>query len=109
MTLEDPSAPWPSIDPEGWARERDYRSRLLADVVEDFRREREASLAWLRALTEADWRRAYEHPKLGVLRAGDLLAAWAAHDLLHLRQLAGIRLALVEHAAEPFTTRYAMP
>jgi hypothetical protein len=108
-TLEDPSAPWPPIDPEGWARQRDYRSRRLADVLADFRREREASLAWLRTLEGAPWERAYEHPKLGSLRAGDLLAAWAAHDLLHLRQLAGIRLALVQAAAEPFSTRYAMP
>ena len=109
LTLEDSARPWPPIDPEGWARERDYRSRRLADVLADFRREREASLAWLRSLPQASLERAYEHPKLGTLRAGDLLAAWAAHDLLHLRQLAGARLALVQAAAEPFSTRYAMP
>ncbi|MCP4798050.1 MAG: DinB family protein, partial [Phycisphaeraceae bacterium] len=27
-------------------------------------------------------------PRSGSLRAGDLLAAWCAHDALHLRQLA---------------------
>ena len=109
MTLEDPTQPWPPIDPEGWARERNYAMRSLAPVLDDFRRERTASLAWLRSLSGADWQRAYEHKKLGTLRAGDLLAAWAAHDLLHLRQLANTRLALVQAAAEPFTTRYAMP
>jgi len=108
-TLEDPSRPWPSVDPEAWARERGYRARSLAEALADFRSERAASLAWLRTLEGADWSRAYEHPKLGALRAGDLLAGWAAHDLLHARQLAGIRLALVQAAAEPFSTRYAMP
>jgi hypothetical protein len=109
MTLEDPGQPWPPIDPQGWARDRDYRSRRLAEALDDFRREREASLVWLRSLGAVDWERAYAHPKLGRLQAGDLLAAWAAHDLLHLRQLASTRLALVQAAAEPFSTRYAMP
>ena len=108
-TLEDPARPWPPIDPEGWARERGYRARRLAEVLDDFRRERAASLTWLRSLGDAPWERPYEHPKLGTLRAGDLLAAWAAHDLLHLRQLTAVRLALVQAAAEPFSTRYAMP
>jgi hypothetical protein len=106
-TLEGPAAPWPPIDPEGWARERNYAARSLPPVLEGFRRERAASLAWLHSLSNADWQRAHEHPKLGPLRAGDLLAAWAAHDFLHLRQLANTRLALVQFAAEPFTTRYA--
>lgn len=106
-TLEDPAAPWTPIDPEGWARERGYAERDLAPVLADFRSERAESLAWLRSLRSVDWSRAHEHPKLGSLRAGDLLAAWAAHDLLHLRQIATTRLALVQVAAEPFTTRYA--
>ena len=106
-TLEDPSAPWPSSDPEGWARERNYAARSLAPVLADFQRERAASIAWLRSLHHADWQRTHVHPKLGPLRAGDLLAAWAAHDLLHLRQLATTRLAVLQAAAEPFATRYA--
>ena len=106
-TLEDPAAAWTPIDPEGWARERDYATRSLVPVLADFLRERAASIAWLRSLNEVEWQRAHEHPKLGPLRAGDLLAAWAAHDFLHLRQIATTRLTLVQAAAEPFTTRYA--
>jgi len=106
-TLEDPSAPWPSIDPEGWARERNYAARSLGPVLADFQRERAASIAWLRSLSDADWERTHQHPKIGPLRAGDLLAAWAAHDFLHLRQIANTRIALVQAAAEPFTTKYA--
>ena len=106
-TLEDPSAPWPSIDPEGWARERNYAARSLAPVLDDYLRERAASIAWLRSLSDADWERTHQHPKIGPLRAGDLLAAWAAHDFLHLRQIANTRVALVQAAAEPFSTKYA--
>jgi hypothetical protein len=51
----------------------------------------------------------HQHPGLGALRAGDLLAAWCAHDLLHLRQLANVRLALLEQDAAPYSLRYAAP
>ena len=69
--------------------------------------ERKASVEWLRSLAGVDWERTYQHPKIGPLRAGDLLAAWAAHDFLHLRQIASTRVALVQMAAGQFSTRYA--
>ena len=109
LTLEDPRREWPPIDPEGWARERRYNERALAGSLDGFRRERAASLAWLRGLGEPDWDRGHEHPALGVLRAGDLLASWAAHDLLHVRQLSNLRPELLSAAAAPYSTRYAMP
>lgn len=108
-TLEDPARAWPPIDPQSWALERDYQGRDLREQLTLFRTERTASLGWLRSLVAPDWSLAHEHPKLGALRAGDLLAAWATHDLLHLRQLAGLRLAWLEHVAPPFSTRYAQP
>ncbi len=110
-TLEDPAAAWAPIDPEGWARDRDYRGNDLAAVLSEWRAEREASLAWLQGLlaAETDWGTAHDHPHLGVLRAGDLLAAWAAHDQLHLRQVTNLRLAWIDAEAEPFHKRYAAP
>ena len=50
---------------------------------------------------------AYPHPQAGPLRAGDLLAAWQAHDLLHVRQLTRLHYRFLEQQAEPFTLRYA--
>lgn len=41
------------------------------------------------------------------MAAGDLLAAWVAHDLLHVRQLAKIHWACVRHRAEPYDVAYA--
>jgi hypothetical protein len=108
-TLDDPTRAWPPIDPERWARERGYRERDLSETLAALRGERLTSLDWLRGLETADWTRAYDHPQLGALRAGDLLAAWAAHDLLHLAQIARTRAAWLSAAAAPFSTRYAMP
>ena len=109
LTLEDPVLDWPPIDPEAWARERRYNERDLGPALEEHECERAASLAWLRSLRAPDWARAHVHAQLGPLAAGDLLAAWAAHDLLHLRQLVSRKLELLDAAAAPFSARYAKP
>ena len=101
-----PDAPWPPIDPQGWVTQRAYNQRDLAESVTDFLRERAASLAWLRDLTAADWDAAYPRP-WGVITAGDMLAAWAAHDLLHIRQLVELRWQLTVAAAAPYRVMYA--
>jgi hypothetical protein len=88
LTLRDPGAAWPPIDPEGWAVERRYNEGRLDEAVERFVAARRESVAWLRGLRGPAWSNAYEHPKLGPLRAGEVFTAWAAHDALHLRQIA---------------------
>ncbi len=109
LTFEDPAREWPPIDPEGWVRERRYNQRDLAESLAGFRQERAASLAWLRGLEEPDWDLGHEHPALGVLRAGDLMAAWTAHDYLHIRQISNLRIEYLGVKAAPYSTRYAMP
>ncbi|MFG0305262.1 MAG: DinB family protein [Phycisphaerales bacterium JB040] len=107
-TLENPSEAWPAIDPEGWALERDYRSRSLTGELSRFGIERANNLVWLRELNEeTDWDRAYEHPKLGRIRAGDLLSAWCAHDWLHLRQIARRMYQLTQRDSGGYSTSYA--
>jgi hypothetical protein len=87
-TLCDPAKPWPPIDPERWAVEGRYNERDLMDSVASLVAERGNTLQWLRWLRDPDWSRTHHHPKAGPLSAGTLLASWAAHDALHLRQLA---------------------
>ena len=53
-TLETPERAWAPTDPEGWARERGYQSRDLANMLTEFARERAASLAWLGSLGSVD-------------------------------------------------------
>lgn len=87
LTLHSPGAPWPPIDPPRWAVEGRYNERALSPALAVFLREREDSVRWLKGLAAPDWSRATEHPTAGPIRAGDLLAAWVAHDLIHVRQI----------------------
>jgi hypothetical protein len=107
LTLHRPADPWPKIDPVGWVTDRNYADREIGASVEAFLREREASLQWLRALPGPSWDQAHIHPVFGAMKAGDLLAAWVAHDFLHLRQLVRLHY---EHAlalSSPYSTGYA--
>lgn len=107
LTLEDPRAPWPRIDPQGWVRERKHQQRAPTELLAEFCEERRRSLLWLHDLRQPAWHHTHVHPELGELRAGDLLAAWAAHDVLHLRQLADTRLAFLRQVASPYSSAYA--
>lgn len=103
LTLQDPTLPWPPIDPGGWVTARDYASRELGAALADFLAERERSLAWLGGLAgpgveraadrlvDPAWDNAARHPAGFTLRAGDLMASWLAHDLLHMRQIVELR------------------
>jgi hypothetical protein len=90
-TLEDASRPWAPLDLTGVAEARGYNTRDLGETLAAFERERADSMAWLRGLEGAgkrvDWSIAYQHPKVGPVRAGELMVSWAAHDALHLRQI----------------------
>ena len=105
-TLEDPSRPWPGMDPEGWVTERRYQERDPAESLRRFVHERTKSLAWLRGLIGANWDAAYVHPR-GPLRAGDLLASWTAHDARHLQQIAKRLHGLAARDGEPYSVGYA--
>lgn len=106
-TLDDPQAPWDPIDPEGWVTERRYAERDLRASIDRFAREREASLTWLGELLEPDLKLAHVHPVAGSLRAGDLLAAWVAHDLFHVRQLVRLQYRYLSEAFPGFDPSYA--
>ncbi|MFN2179415.1 MAG: DinB family protein [Candidatus Promineifilaceae bacterium] len=106
ITLHKPDETWPGIDPAGWVTEHNYNEQVLAASLQAFQEEREASLAWLKRLEAPDWEASYEAP-WGTMRAGDLLASWVAHDLLHMRQLVELHWAYNEQKVLPYSTRYA--
>lgn len=85
LTLTDPAADWPPIDP--------------VERLEAFLAERRASLDWLRGLQNPNWDSRKTHPRLGSATAGEMLWAWVAHDHLHWQWLA-------THAP-PFSLEYA--
>jgi len=106
-TLAAPSAAWPPLILDGIAEKRRYNERDLTKTLDEFAQERSESVAWLRSLTNIDWRQAYVHPKAGPVTAGDLLSSWTAHDALHLRQIAKRIYGLASRDAGTHSTRYA--
>lgn len=107
LLLEDREREWPAIDPEGWAVQRNYQERNLGERVDRFVAARRESVAWLRVLKHPDWSATKVHPRFGSMRAGDLLGAWAAHDALHLRQMARRLHQMAHRDACPFEIGYA--
>jgi hypothetical protein len=107
LILHQPNRPWPPNDPAGWVIERQYNRRDLKVSLDNFLKERERSLAWLNDLTAPNWQNAYEHPSAGTISAGDMLAAWPAHDLLHLRQLVELQWAYQAQSVRPIALNYA--
>lgn len=107
LILHRPDDPWSGIDPEGWVKERRYNERDLAESLDNFLCARRESLAWLAGLDGPDWQTAYKAP-FGEITAGDMVASWLAHDLLHLRQLVELRWAYTTtRLLQPYNVRYA--
>jgi hypothetical protein len=108
LTIETPEADWPGNDPVGWAKQRDYNSADLGETAKKFAAERAESVRWLRGLGDGfDWSIAHRHPQHGAFAAGDLLASWAAHDALHLRQVAKRMHQLAGRDGGNFSIAYA--
>jgi hypothetical protein len=98
---------WPPIDPERVVRESAFNERALDELHSDFLHERARSLEWLSGLHDANWDASYHHEKMGDFSAASMLCAWAAHDLLHLRQMERILFQHLRAAAIPDRTDYA--
>ena len=97
---------WHPIDPAGWVSQRNYNQQNFAEMLEKFFTEREKSLKWLKELMNPDWEKTYPNP-YRTLSAGELFACWAAHDILHIRQLVELRRSRLENLTTPFDLDYA--
>jgi hypothetical protein len=84
-------------DPPQVARDRHDCERPVADVLDEFLRMREDSVALTSGLTAADLARGGHHPQVGYLTVNDLIHEWVHHDRNHFRQL----LANVQAAVYP--------
>lgn len=108
-TLASPEAPWPATDPEGWPAQHNYAQFQLSERLRTFSRLRHDTVHWLASLKAANWHSTHLHPRHGPLIAGELMVSWAAHDALHIRQIAKrlFQLAARDGALFGYTTRYA--
>ena len=106
LTLNHPGETWPPIHPDAWVTERTYNARPLERSLNEFLAERETSLVFLKTLTQANWDASHLSP-YGERKAGDLLVAWVAHDVLHIRQLVELRWARLQPLTHPYDIGYA--
>ena len=105
--LNRPNEALPPIDPAGWVTARNYNARDWATSLNAWLQERQQSLVWLHSLQDADWNIVRPAPWGGEMCAGDFLAAWLAHDYLHIRQINELHYAWHKEHAQPFDVRYA--
>ncbi len=106
LALYQPDEPWPGIDPEGWVTQHRYNEQNPGESLDGFLAAREASLLWLRGLSSPNWEAVLDAP-FGQITAGDIFASWAAHDLLHMRQLVELHWAYTRMKVDPYRTDYA--
>jgi hypothetical protein len=97
------------IDPERWAVERGYRDTDPRAALAALAERRAASVASLAAIAPDRLLGVVEHPAIGRLSGLDLLAAWVAHDRIHLAQLAATLARLWATRWAPLRSEYAGP
>ena len=83
-----------------------YDAADAAQAVRAFLDERAQSLIWLRGLGDVDWN-AQCQIRRGPISTGDVMAAWVAHDLLHMRQLVELHYAHLTRQLQPNSVIYA--
>ncbi len=109
LILHHPEQDWPPIDPENWVIEREYNKRDFLESLAKWVTERKKSVDWLNNLSQPEFTKSYDHPKLWEIRAGDMLAAWLAHDFLHMRQIVNLKLEYAIQKSQPYSIKYAAP
>jgi hypothetical protein len=107
--IVDGAGDFAPIDPELWPEERRYREASLPDVLETLRARRQASLDLLASISPKALEGSRPHKRLGRLSGQDILAAWVAHDRIHLCQLAGTLARIWAHRWAPLRAEYAGP
>ena len=100
LVLETPEKPLPPFNPEAWVTERRYSEKQYTTMLEAFITEREKSINWLRSLENPQWGNVNEHPDAGPRSAQLFLENWLGHDLLHMRQIIGVKFQYAEHLSE---------
>ena len=97
------------IAPERWAEERRYGEASLSEALAAFQALRRASLELLQSVAPEALGGSRPLGRFGSLSGRDLVAAWVAHDRLHLAQLAGTLARIWALRWAPLRTDYAGP
>jgi hypothetical protein len=96
-----------NVQPERWVTEKRYNEMDPGAVYMDFAAERADSCRWLETLGVADLDAPAKNEKWQGMRAGDFIAAWRVHDLLHLRQFSQAMAVILARRYEGWNVGYA--
>jgi hypothetical protein len=107
--IVDGAGDFTPTDPERWAEERGYHQASLPDVMQTLCARRQASLDLLASVSPESLNGSRTHKRLGRLSGLDILAAWVAHDRIHLAQLAGTLARIWALRWAPLRAEYAGP
>lgn len=107
--LERDGAEWDPYDTAGYAASGQYSGRDPEDSFAHWEEQREDNLEYLKGLPADAAARHGMHPSLGRVTVGELVAAWACHDLGHVRQVAELVRARRHHPhAGPYRRQYTV-
>lgn len=87
LMLEADEPTFITWDPPAVAGERRDCARDAAELLAEFTALREASVALVAGLGEADRRRGGHHPEVGYVQIDDVLHEWVHHDRNHVKQM----------------------
>ncbi len=87
-----------------FAQVRESQGKAMDDLLNEFARLRAENIATLRGwnLTDRQFALEGEHPELGRVTLGQLLATWVAHDLGHVAQTARVMAKRYRDAVGPW-------
>lgn len=107
--IEDPGIDWPDISPMAWVTERSYNTKSVLESVNDFIKERDASIAWLleQNMQNLDTVHQGKHPFRQPMKTGDIIISWIAHDYFHLRQITNLKWEYLIDSSRPYSCGYA--
>jgi DinB family protein len=94
MVLAHDSPELPGYDQDLWAQRLAYQDADIATALQEFSMLRQLNLRLLRRATPEDMQRVMRHAERGDEPLGHMIKLYAAHDLVHLKQIARIRQAI---------------
>ena len=99
MVLAHDSPELPGYDQDLWAQRLGYQDADIATSLQDFTMLRQLNLRLLRRATPEDMQRVMHHAERGDEPLSKMIQLYAAHDLVHLKQIVRIRQAIGAPAA----------
>jgi uncharacterized damage-inducible protein DinB len=94
LVLAEDRPTLPGYDQDRWAARLRYDRAPIAEALDLFDAARRANLRLLDQASADDFARVGVHAERGEESVAHMLQLYAGHDLLHLRQLARVRLAV---------------